>query len=72
MRKLHLKREHLTELTTAEMSAVVGGSDLCWVTDVCADTLTHGPSLDEACPTTPVYACVLDTFRDSNIICTAP
>ena len=71
-RKLALKRETLTQLTPAEMSAVAGGSHLCDVTDNCGETLTHGPSLDATCPTTPYLACVLDTLRDSNVICTAP
>ncbi len=71
-RSLFLKRETLTELSAVEMSAVAGGSHLCGLTDNCGETLTHGPSLDQTCPTTPYLACVLDTLRDSNIICTAP
>lgn len=54
---LSLKRETLTELTTAELDIVVGGSHTC----VC--TVTHGPSLDEACPeppTLPLFPCLSD------------
>lgn len=58
MRRLTLNREALTALTTDEMSSVNGGSHLC--------TVTHGPSIDQACPTPtlPVAICVADlTFR---------
>ena len=52
-RTLALKRETLTELTTAELSGVAAGSHLCAVTDAC----TH-PSIDETCPPLPVYDCI--------------
>lgn len=53
-RTLSLKRETLTELTSAELDVVVGGSHSC------ACTVTHGPSLDEPCPTPtlPVFDCL--------------
>lgn len=51
-RSLSLKRETLSELSAGELSGVVGGSDLC--------TVTHGPSFDEPCHTTPVRVCTGD------------
>jgi len=59
-RRLGLKRETLTPLTTDEMVSVAGGSHLCAVTDNCGETLTHGPSIDQTCPspTLPVAICV--------------
>lgn len=49
-RSLSLKRESLAALTTDEMTGVAGGSHGC--------TVGHGPSFDQACPTTPVNFCV--------------
>ena len=53
--RLSLKRESLAALTPDEMSAVNGGSHA-------ACTVTHGPTLDESCPTPtlPVAICVGD------------
>ncbi|HWL34690.1 MAG TPA: hypothetical protein VNQ77_00715 [Frankiaceae bacterium] len=58
-RTLTLRRETLSELTSGELGAVVGGTHAgCAVTDGC----THGPSLDARCPTTPLLPCLtLDT-----------
>ncbi|HEX8002708.1 MAG TPA: hypothetical protein VF519_08430 [Mycobacteriales bacterium] len=56
-RSLTLKRETLTALTTDDLTAVVGGSHLCLVTDNC----TH-VSVDATCPSVPVTNC-LDTIR---------
>lgn len=54
-RSLHLKRESLTELTVDELGVVVGGTHAgCAVTDGC----THGGSIDQSCPTTPVADCL--------------
>lgn len=64
MRKhLSLRRETLSELSTAELGRVNGGQQLlthitCDPTDDC----THGPSFDEKCPTFPINPCLtLDT-----------
>jgi len=59
-RRLGLRREALSPLTTEEMVSVAGGSHLCAVTDNCGETLTHGPSIDQTCPspTLPVAICV--------------
>jgi hypothetical protein len=59
-RRLSLRRETLAPLTTDEMVAVAGGSHLCAVTDNCGETLTHGPTIDQTCPTPtlPVAICV--------------
>jgi hypothetical protein len=54
-RHLTLRREFLAELTVDELGIVVGGTHAgCAVTDTC----THGPSLDQTCPTTPVRFCL--------------
>ena len=50
-RTLSLKRETLTELTPGELGAVVGASHV-------GCTVTHGASLDEPCPTLPVFVCL--------------
>lgn len=62
-RILSLKREALTELATSELAVVVGGSDLC--------TVGHGPSFDEACPTTPIRNC-LAGLTDRTCITISP
>jgi hypothetical protein len=56
--KLSLRRETLTQLSADEMTSVAGGSHLCGITDFCADTLTHGPSIDATCPSAPVTDCL--------------
>ena len=62
-RKLSLKREALTQLTTEEMAAVAGGSHAC-VTEGCTAGVTHGPSFDVSCPTLPINDCnVIDLTR---------
>lgn len=48
-RTLSLKRETLSELSSAELDLVVGGSHLC--------TVTH-ESIDASCPTLPVLLCI--------------
>ena len=63
-RKLSLKRETLTQLTTDEMTAVAGGSHAC-VTDNCTDRVTHGPSFDAQCPTLPLNYCI----QISGLLC---
>jgi hypothetical protein len=52
-RKLSLRSETLTELTTSELTSVAGGSHLCGPTDNC----TH-VSVDVQCPSNPVTDCV--------------
>ena len=49
--RLSLRRETLAALTSDELTAVNGGSHAC--------TVTHGPSIDQACPTPtlPVAIC---------------
>lgn len=59
MRRLTLRSEALAALTTDELTAVVGGSHLCRVTDDC----TH-VSIDASCPSVPVTRC-LDTIQTS-------
>ena len=57
-RTLALKRETLTELSTAELVHVAGGYELthlaCNPTNECG----HGPSFDVRCPTLPVNDCI--------------
>lgn len=54
-RHLTLRRESLAELTVDQLGVVVGGTHAgCAATDGC----THGGSLDQACPTTPVRVCL--------------
>jgi len=69
MRKsLSLKREALTELTSADLTAVAGAQALlthatcgtCGVTDYC----THGASFDQ-CPTIPINECKI--YINGNI-----
>lgn len=50
-RRLTLRRETLAPLSDTEMTSVNGGSHACGV--------THGPSIDESCPTPtlPVAVC---------------
>lgn len=59
-RTLGLRREALAPLTTEDMNLVVGGSHACGITDYCADTITHGPSIDQTCPSVPVTYCLAD------------
>ena len=61
-RKLSLKRETLTPLTTDEMAAVAGGSHLC-VTEYCTTGVGHGPSFEYYCPTLPLNECVYITYK---------
>ncbi len=58
-RRLTLRRESLAPLTGDDLAAVAGGSHECPTRPGC-ETLTHGPSLDEPCPTPtlPVLNCV--------------
>ena len=60
-RRLSLRRETLTVLTSDEMSGVAGGSHLC--------TVTHGASFDVACPipTTPINECVNEVTQRTCI-----
>lgn len=54
---LSLRRETLAPLSVEDMTAVVGGSHTCPLTDRCGDTITHGPSFDATCPSAPVTGC---------------
>ena len=64
-RKLSLKRETLTQLTTDQMAAVAGGSHAC-VTEGCTAGVTHGPSFDVDCPTLPVNHCFVIYITQGN------
>lgn len=69
IRKLSLKREALAPLTTDELVAVAGASHVCGVTDACTDTVTHGPSVDQSCPTVPPTTCFVIGAPYSRIVC---
>jgi hypothetical protein len=64
-RRLTLRRESLAPLTGYELGAVAGGSHTCPLSDTC----THGPSLDEACPTVPVVVCARTLNPLSCAVC---
>lgn len=70
-RTLALRRETLSQLTDDDMYAVVGGSHDCPTANCTA--LTHGPSIDETCPTAPPTGCVRPIVATlalwSNVIC---
>jgi hypothetical protein len=65
-RSLSLRRETLSDLTPAEMTAVNGGTHVgCGVTANC----TH-PSFDQSCPTLPINYCfAVDTGPLSDRFC---
>ena len=60
-RKLTLKRESLSDLTSSELGAVAGGAEeLTHVT--CGLCLTQAPTYD-VCPTVPINDCVAIAIR---------
>ena len=65
-RKLTLKRESLTALTTEDLSAVAGGQELTHAT--CGLCLTKVWSYDR-CPTTPVNDCTSIIAIEGTVTC---
>ena len=59
--RLSLKRETLAALSSDELAGVNGGSHAC--------TVTHGPSIDQACPTPtlPVAICTAGLTQQTCI-----